>query len=362
MHPEVKSVSLREPWLDNLKASLFLLGIIYHTRTVIFFNSWDYQYLWSSENFAIDSDFIFWLLHLFRVQTFFIVSGFLFQKTFNSEQKMKKVAHIFKRLIVPTIISLLVLLPLSSFIHGLAYSQFNYGDFIVIDVYEYTSQLFLSGQHHVSYFWYLIYLILFQLATVLLFKYFNRIAKALPFFFIAAIASTLSIPKIFEIGVPYEISLVNLNFDAFFYYFLFFISGVYASETKISIPIKSLFFTAATLILVNLMIIKLATHSSVEANFLWVLKFLTFFLSCALSLFVFGLFKKIFKRDYRVLKIVSENALSLYLFHFIYIAIGALVAGFFTSNKIIICLATITTALVLTAIHLIVSKGMVRHQ
>ena len=110
----------RQHSLDALRAAMMLLGLVLHAAvsyTVSPFGAaWPYKDPRTSELF----DWVVFIIHLFRMPTFFVMAGFFAAFLYYREGTAGFIAHRLRRLLVPLIVAWLVVFPLTraGFIHA----------------------------------------------------------------------------------------------------------------------------------------------------------------------------------------------------------------------------------------------------
>jgi glucan biosynthesis protein C len=114
--------------LDALRASMMLLGLVLHSAASYTFaplgQAWPYQDVRTS---ALLDPVIF-LIHLFRMPTFFVMAGFFAALLFYREGAAGFLAHRTRRVLLPLIVAWVVLYPLMVFGFTLAHMGGGFAD------------------------------------------------------------------------------------------------------------------------------------------------------------------------------------------------------------------------------------------
>lgn len=112
--------------LDSLRAIMMLLGLVLHSA--ITFGIYSYGASWSIKDPLaqhISNDFITWLIHAFRMQTFFVVAGFFGALLFYERSPRKMMLNRLMRIVNPFFVFILILSPLVLFSFGYTRMIFN---------------------------------------------------------------------------------------------------------------------------------------------------------------------------------------------------------------------------------------------
>ena len=356
--PKEKIEPPRIHWIDNLKAILFLIGLIYHLRSLFIRKSWDYDYILTHQNNFSSTDTIFWFLHLFRIQIFFIVSGYLFYKYLEpNKSKLDSLKKITTSILVPTIFSIILILPLTSFLRRVVALKIKKDEFIWDIPFGKTVEAFFGGTQSLSYLWYLVYLLLFQTISILGKKYFKNFSFILPIILFVGFLSVASISGVFSIGDPYHMTLKNFNFEVFGYYFLFFVLGIFLARRKRNLITQKilLIFVFLTYLVIHYFAVFFQSHLT-EIFYFAAMKFFIFMLSVSLSLSIFQSFETYFNSETKFLNQISKYSMSLYIFHFIYLTIGFLIGSLFTASNLVLVVLSLGLTLLFCFAHIQILK------
>ena len=94
--------------LDSLRAIMMLLGIVLHTTMTYadtdFGDAWILKDIGSTD---ISNDYIYKVIHSFRMQTFFVVAGFFASLLFYERSPIKMIKNRVSRIVLPLSFSFL---------------------------------------------------------------------------------------------------------------------------------------------------------------------------------------------------------------------------------------------------------------
>ena len=119
-------------------------------------------------------DFVVFENHLFVMELFFMISGFIFFFFLNLNPTRKVLANILKRILLPFSLGLLIIVPVVLSLFSLSqYPGFTFFDFEIIQR-SYLSGWNLASENFfpTAHLWYLYYLLIFYLFTLLIKNYF----------------------------------------------------------------------------------------------------------------------------------------------------------------------------------------------
>jgi glucan biosynthesis protein C len=120
-------------------------------------------------------DFVVFENHLFVMELFFTISGFIFAIQMNLNPTRKVVANILKRILLPFSLGLLIIVPVVLSLFSLSqFPGFTFFDFQIIQK-SYLSGWNLAFENFfpTAHLWYLYYLFIFYLFTLLVKNYFS---------------------------------------------------------------------------------------------------------------------------------------------------------------------------------------------
>lgn len=163
--------------LDSLRAIMMLLGIVIHSA--ITYAIFDFGEAWSlkdpgSTHFS--NDLIGAFIHSFRMQIFFVVSGFFGAMLFYERTPMKMVKNRVDRIILPFIVFVLLLWPTIFFAFGYSRLVFSGNPDALTIVLSNFSDWNILVPPRTFHLWFLYYLAMITLVSVVL----ALVAKRLP--------------------------------------------------------------------------------------------------------------------------------------------------------------------------------------
>jgi len=98
--------------LDSLRAIMMLLGLVLHSA--ITYNITDWGSTWSLKDpiaTSLFTDYIVDIIHVFRMQIFFLVAGFFGAMLFYERKPLKMVKNRISRIVYPFIVFVFILWP-----------------------------------------------------------------------------------------------------------------------------------------------------------------------------------------------------------------------------------------------------------
>jgi peptidoglycan/LPS O-acetylase OafA/YrhL len=152
--------------LDSLRAIMMLLGIVLHTAMTYadtdFGSAWILKDIGSTD---ISNDYIYKVIHSFRMQTFFVVAGFFASLLFYERSPIKMIKNRVSRIVLPFIVFLFVLNAPSMFSMIYSYSVFQGSENALSAALNYVSKLpFLPES--TLHLWFLYYLSMISAVSV----------------------------------------------------------------------------------------------------------------------------------------------------------------------------------------------------
>jgi glucan biosynthesis protein C len=305
-------------FMDSMRSVLMLLGVVIHSADLFDVeNSWVVH----SSSSTILADYLEYVIHIFRMPTFFVISGYFclvsllkydFRKFFNNK---------IKRIMVPLITTALTI---------------NYLQFILLSGAkdsDISFKHYIQGGHWVSHLWFLnnlfIYFIFSYLVYVVINKYFAGPSSVItdkitniPMYIIIILLPlvTISIKALSYTGFPLYSDLFNITYLYNLIYFAqyFFFGFLFAYDEKFMFKFVDLCkIKVILLILLSIIMLNIGNINKV---------FITYFESlivwCSIIL-CFDIFRKYFNRESRTWLFLSDASYSVYLLHqIIVISIG----------------------------------------
>ena len=157
---------------DSIRAIMMILGVFIHTALTyskIEYNGWP---LFNPNEGHLFFDWLFGIIHIFRMPIFFIISGFFGALLFYKKSPYQMISNRINRVLLPFIAFIFILTPLNNI--AVKYSAPLFLDenqhILIIDIIKSLSPhnfLPYKGTYHL---WFLYYLIMFSLLTTLLYK------------------------------------------------------------------------------------------------------------------------------------------------------------------------------------------------
>jgi len=315
--------------LDSLRAIMMLLGIVLHTAMTYadtdFGDAWILKDIGSTD---ISNDYIYQVIHSFRMQTFFVVAGFFASLLFYERSPKKMIQNRVSRIVLPLIVFLFVLNAPTMFSMIYSYNVFQGSENPLSRALNYVSeQPFLPET--TMHLWFLYYLSMISAVSVgmaLLLKKlpavtrpmsqaFNWVIKR-PILRVVIFAALTSVVYLI-MGTWYTEKYNNFtpNFNSFLYYSFFYFTGwiLFKSKHLLNKMMKLdwacaiLGLTLYTAYLILSLIFppfNLITHVLVKSLVVW--------------LFIFGitgLFMRYGSNHSPLMRYVSDSSYWVYLLH-----------------------------------------------
>ena len=309
---------IRYNGLDLLRCILMLLGPLIHVIAVI-----DPKGNWRYFSEVNNNEIIYSIFNpitFFRMETFFIISGFFALLIMHKKNIKYFVDSRNKRVFLPFLTSILTITPLCYFLNYYIYSGFD-----------------ITISNTIIHLWFLLTLYIVSIFFVFNYNYFNRLIKIGFYKFIFIVLLILIVNEFFN-----HAAKIALNFEIYriyyyliynsFYYLLFFSLGLYFYEYC-----KENFFNINGLyvLILYIFMVVMSYQSIYFEGFLFksVYKFCSLLFSVYTSIYIFNLFKNIDFKSNGILDFFVKNAILIYLFHFpITIYICYLFDGFFDNS------------------------------
>ncbi len=315
--------------LDSLRAIMMLLGIVLHTTMT--YADTDFGTAWILKDIGstnISNDYIYKVIHSFRMQTFFVVAGFFASLLFYERSPRKMIQNRVSRIVLPFVVFLFVLNAPTMFSFIYSYFIFQGSDNPLSGALNYVSeQPFLPET--TMHLWFLYYLSMISAVSVgmaLLLKKlpavtrpmsqaFNWVIKR-PILRVLIFAALTSVVYLI-MGTWYTEKYNNFtpNFNSFLYYSFFYFTGwiLFKSKhllnklMKLDWACAILGLTLYTAYLILSLIFppfNLITHVLVKSLVVW--------------LFIFGitgLFMRYGSNHSPLMRYVSDSSYWVYLLH-----------------------------------------------
>ncbi|MDO9553496.1 acyltransferase family protein [Rhodonellum sp.] len=313
--------------LDSLRAIMMLLGLVIHST--ITYAITDYGAAWplkDPNSTHLSNDFIVDFIHAFRMQIFFVVSGFFGAMLFYERTPMKMVKNRVDRIVLPFIVFVLLLWPTIFFAFrysGLVFSGNPDALTIVISRFSDWNTFVPPRTFHL---WFLYYLAMITFFVVVL----ALVAKRIP-------VATGTISKVFNWAIQKPIlrilvfagisaivyfimgtSQVNTStsfipdFNTFLYYFVFYTVGWILFKSKHLLDTFKKYDWMNTILGIILFSILFFMNASFGLEAKIILK------SIMLWLFIFGitgLFIRYGSNHSARMRYISDSSYWVYLIH-----------------------------------------------
>ncbi|MDA9668971.1 acyltransferase family protein [bacterium] len=317
---------------DSLRAIMMLLGLVVHSA--ITYGVYEDLGSWPIRDSVthLSNDFIVVLIHSFRMQIFFLVSGFFGSMLFYDKNPLAMIKNRISRIILPFIVFIILLWP--AIVFGFGYSMLIFsGETNPIQLIA----AFFSGfdmliPKFTFHLWFLYYLTLITTSTIILALLLAKTPKILRYInttFKSIIQQSLVRILIFSIitatiyyiigtwSVPTSISLVP-DINMFLYYSSFYIIGwiLYKSKSLLDSFTKyDLFITSLAIILFTFYFFMsesftFVSHVILKSIIVWLLVF-----------GITGLFIRYTSEYSAIMKYLSDASYWVYLVHMPFTAI-----------------------------------------
>jgi len=160
---------------DSIRAVMMILGVFLHSAITYSYLEYDGWPLYNSKEGHLFFDWLFGIIHIFRMPIFFIISGFFGALLFYKKSPSQMILNRLKRILLPFIVFIFILTPLNNI--AVKYSMPLFlnpeENILLIDIIRSLNphNFFpYKGTYHL---WFLYYLMMFSLFTPGLFKIVN---------------------------------------------------------------------------------------------------------------------------------------------------------------------------------------------
>lgn len=344
--------------LDSLRAIMMLLGLVIHSA--ITYGVVDYGNAWSLKDnisTSLSNDFIVNFIHAFRMQTFFLVAGFFGAMLFYERKPKKMIKNRIARILLPFVVFVILLWPTIIFSFSYTNAIFDGNENAFADTLSMFSNPSIFIPKATFHLWFLYYLSIITLASVLIALIFlrlpkisNHIKKLFKWIFskpllrilIFACVTALSYFIMQTTSVETSTSFI-LDLNTFLYYFIFYIIGWALYKSKEYLDTFMKYDWLSTIMAIILFCIYFFLNNSLSYELVIVLK------SLMVWLFVFGIsgiFIRYGSKHSSIMRYVSDSSYWVYLIHLTFTAIlPSLIAdwAFPATLKFLIVLITTST-------------------
>lgn len=315
--------------LDALRASTMILGVFLH-GAVAYMTLPLPGLLWpvSDPSSGPGFDLVLWYLHGFRIPLFFLVAGFFASLLCEQRGPHEYMAHRLRRIGVPLVFAVLLILPASYYLWGLGLMEQDVVSWREVKRMSFHDRALKNDLLGLGHLWFLQYLLIYSLGYYLvrigwsaLFKTTGRFRLPERWWWpLTLIAVTF--PMLWmrpEIYTHFENRWWPEPWE-FAYHALFFLAGSYlfrVYEQFSRIMFLGPFFTLASLIIFVFVFFQLENRLSGDsvAEPDWVFASSTALYSWFAVWGVLGLFLKVFDRPAAWVKYLSDAAYWIYLVH-----------------------------------------------
>lgn len=268
-------------------------------------------------------DFTVFVSHLFVMELFFMISGFIFAINLRKHTIGTIIKNRFNRIVIPFVLGLIIIIPIVLSLFSLS----NHIGFTFLDK-DILKQSYINGWNKgfdnffpTAHLWFLYYLIIFYIITLLLKKLIFKIRVNSIFLlvFISILISAISMFFMKRWVVDNPLTLVP-EIPTLVHYYLFFILGILANNTPLlmnDIKQKSKYLLRGGLFLGLVAIVPQLWFENSELEYYLLIKLAAIFLSCfAIYFLVFGLwgyFIRLKLKDSKVLRYVTDSSYWVYI-------------------------------------------------
>lgn len=349
--------------LDSLRAIMMILGLVLHSALT--YNVTYHGDAWSlkdPETTHIFSDFLVLLIHSFRMPIFFLVAGFFGAMLFYERQPIRMIKNRVSRIIVPFIVFLFLLWPITTFAFNFTNAVFSHQQNPFEIALEPLTSISFYIPETTSHLWFLYYLSLITATTIILGillknrqEFTKKVTKAFDWLIQRPLARIIFFSGlIFLILTTLRTSMVQTSvslipdLNTFIYFFVFYLIGWILFKSKHHLDTLTRFDWFCTILAIVLATIQGLTIQiyDLEPNGNSVI--LILFSSVIASLFLFGITGLFIrygsKRSVRM-RYISDSSYWVYLIH---LPLTAIIPSFIwslplpTVGKFLIVLSTTT--------------------
>lgn len=334
----------RKYYIDNLRWTCILLLLPFHAAMA--WNSWgEGNYVWFEGNRFLSSFILFvspWYMPLM-----FVIAGISARMAMKKRSVKEFAVERMKKLFIPLAVGLLTIAPVMSFI-GDCYNNGYKGSFFSHYSVYFTRITTLNGYDGgftPAHLWFLLYLFLISMAglgiTALQKKFLPDVS-----FSTTGVAFILLLVLI----LPLAHLILDIGGKSIGYFMVLYLFGYYLlSEDAVIDRVsryRAVLAGAAIIFSVLCAWFYVWTDKPVEA--LWKT---AMFLSCWSGILaLLGLGKKYFNQNNRVTRYLSSQSFTIYLFHFVWVAVIQYFIIKYTSNMILIYILSVAGGFLLTLI------------
>ena len=298
-------------------------------------------------------DVIVFEIHLFVMELFFVISGFIFMMFLSKKSIYKVITNRIKRIVIPFILGLLILVPIVLSLFSLSnlnsYELLNCNT--ILKCYIEGWKLSIENLFPTAHLWFLFYLIIFYTITIIFKKYISYLLcfSINQLVIIGIIISSLCMFFMDRWIVDNPLTLIP-EIPSLIHYFIFFLIGIIFFKS--SSLIKDVTYNSKKILLLGFLIGFIAIFpqlyfENTNLYYYKIIQLLAIILSCSstylLVIGFWGIAYKINFSDSKALRYISDSSYWIYIINmpivaFIQIILMSFNISFFL--KFIIALIT----------------------
>ncbi|MCC6287533.1 MAG: acyltransferase family protein, partial [Chitinophagaceae bacterium] len=319
--------------LDALRAVAMLLGVLLHSA-IAYKARAHTNWLHDSEFSNWIFDFLYFILHSFRMPVFFFIAGFFARLLYYKIGEKQFIRHRWKRVGIPFIGAMIFILPISVVPYNIY--MFIYRDGIPTDVAIRKAFSKVIGYNGLAHFWFLYDLLFLYFVTIILlrckrFIFFNRIVVLISnwwqkvslnksiWFILASLPIWFCLIPEKGIFVLTDTTIIpdRIN-NLFFYGYIFGIGWLFHIRNDVFILFSGkcyMFIGIGLILAVMLFYIDWHNHGVYTPAFHLLVKFFASLQIISLIFGFTGLFLRVFKKENAFWKYISDASYWVYLVH-----------------------------------------------
>ena len=313
--------------LDSLRAIMMLLGLVIHSA--ITYGNVDWGSTWSLKDPIATSsvnDYIVDIIHVFRMQIFFMVAGFFGAMLFYERKPLKMIKNRISRIVFPFIVFVILLWP--TIVYAFVYTRSLFGGSSnpLSDALAPFSSIEILIPNSTFHLWFLYYLAIITFVSVGLGLLFKRIPKVSNY--IANIFDKVIQKPILRVIIFASLTVIVYlimgtsqvatsnsfipDFNTFIYYFFFYLVGWVLFKSKHLLDTMMKLDWVCTILGTTLFTVFFFMNESLGYEIIIILK------SIIVWLFVFGitgLFIRYGSNHSAKMRYISDSSYWVYLLH-----------------------------------------------
>ncbi len=304
-----------------------MLGVVLHS--LITYDTIPHHGEWPLKDLTYTSEFmtwLFWLIHIFRMPLFFIVTGFFGALLFYERSPKKMILNRINRVLFPFILFLFLLWPLMLITYtytNLVFTGIKNALILSLTVFDKFSDLLPPETMHL---WFLYYLLLFVLTSFglgILMKKLPRLTAEINSVFYRIvdkpylrlfIFSTITFGLLLVMNQSWVSTSTNFRprISTFFFYFLFYLFGWFLFKSKHSLDRFMKYDFLSTVLGILLLTVSFLYRDMLSVQIIMALNALTVW---SLSFGVIGLFVRYGSTHSQSMRYLSDASYWVYLIH-----------------------------------------------